>query len=474
MYLVQEKHSSYGRDSLGLLKRSVSLLFDHYNAAQQDPVIFFHTGNFSESGQQQVLSLCGSSPATFEMLNLTKYWTVPADVDPRRWRLPNRFSAGYRNMCRFFLIGIWPLLHERGFRYMMRMDEDSFIWSPIKYNIFSFMQSRDLIHAYRLLSIEHEYTTRDALHAFMRKYALERGLEPSWLLESCGKPGMANFSIENCGPPTTPYNNFYVSNIRFWLREDVQDLLRAIDKTNWIYTARIGDHIWSAYVLKTYADPRRVHRFNDFAYEHITQQHYASTWQGRQQNFTCLSQGAFAIGSSKALLGHRALDRVNELFHQPLPLMCQNVRFCLEDPEHEVKWNRTKKGVGTRRFVGLPTGYFIGSVNDEQYSCEHTPKPYICHLPNHLRIWSTYAKMYHEDLGQGANYGQGPDWSAPRGKWPSHDEHLCRSSPFNRSDHKANHYPWPESRLESCSRNGHPTPSSCMKHGWKGLFEQVP
>ena len=34
VYLVQERHSSYGRDSLALLSQSVALLFENYNTVQ--------------------------------------------------------------------------------------------------------------------------------------------------------------------------------------------------------------------------------------------------------------------------------------------------------------------------------------------------------------------------------------------------------------------------------------------------------
>ena len=35
-YLAQDRHSSYGRDSLGMLKRSVRSLFKYYNARAKD------------------------------------------------------------------------------------------------------------------------------------------------------------------------------------------------------------------------------------------------------------------------------------------------------------------------------------------------------------------------------------------------------------------------------------------------------
>ena len=43
-YLAQERHSSYGRESIELLKVSVASLFRFYNSRAGDDVLFFHTG----------------------------------------------------------------------------------------------------------------------------------------------------------------------------------------------------------------------------------------------------------------------------------------------------------------------------------------------------------------------------------------------------------------------------------------------
>ena len=92
VYLPQLRHSSYGRDSLGLLKRcaithdrtqthiiqtqqyshahttlpktqhsSVTLLFRNYNSIRRDDVLFFHTGDIPLTAQADVLALCAGS-----------------------------------------------------------------------------------------------------------------------------------------------------------------------------------------------------------------------------------------------------------------------------------------------------------------------------------------------------------------------------------------------------------------------------
>ena len=75
-FLAQDRHSSYGRDSLGMLKRSVRSLFKYYNARAKDDVLFFHTGlNVS---RQSVLPLCAGARARFLELEAHHFSTAPA------------------------------------------------------------------------------------------------------------------------------------------------------------------------------------------------------------------------------------------------------------------------------------------------------------------------------------------------------------------------------------------------------------
>ena len=66
----------------------------------------------------------------------------------------NKFSAGYRYMIRFYAVTIWRTLRRLGYEWVMRMDDDSFILSPVHYNIFDDMRARNLLYGYRIISKE--------------------------------------------------------------------------------------------------------------------------------------------------------------------------------------------------------------------------------------------------------------------------------------------------------------------------------
>ena len=155
VYLTQARHSSYGRDSLKLLRRSVEALVENYLAEHNDDVIFLHYGEVPRDRQDELIAVCGSSVhARFLTLN-SSFTTPPPGTPPQsKWMHRNRFSPGYRHMIRLFAIGLWPLIAEQGYEYVMRMDEDSFILSRVRYNFFEFMRSTGIDYAYRLASWE--------------------------------------------------------------------------------------------------------------------------------------------------------------------------------------------------------------------------------------------------------------------------------------------------------------------------------
>ena len=93
-YLAQERHSSYGRDSLGMLKQSVSALFRFYNRRFGDDVLFFHTG-LNVTLQQAVLGLCEGAHAQFHLLAAHHFELPPRTPPPSKWKQAGQFSAGY-------------------------------------------------------------------------------------------------------------------------------------------------------------------------------------------------------------------------------------------------------------------------------------------------------------------------------------------------------------------------------------------
>jgi len=273
IYMAQKSHKVYLRDSMALLSRSLDLLFknyllidDHYTNVT---VFIFHTGDFDASDLENWENhYPAATKGTIQLVNLLEkdspYWKVPSwlrEEDLPKWRNPE-FNIGYRNMIRWYAIRMWEYFaeinHQVGtrYKYIMRMDEESFIHSPIRYDIFRYMSKHGYDYAYRTCSYEmnalqqifHNYTTY-ARSTFGNKWTKNR-----------------HFSGAFCGF----YNNWFIGNLHFFRSEKVQHLLNFFDKEGYMYRERLNDLVIQTGAVYTFAETKRIHRFLDFSYEHFT------------------------------------------------------------------------------------------------------------------------------------------------------------------------------------------------------------
>ena len=243
VYLAQARHSSYGRDSLKLLRSSVASLAENYLSLTnpKDDVLFLHFGEVPAFEQRTLTAMCGETIRARFSLVPRNYSTLPPGVTTRGWLHARKFSEGYRHMIRLYTIGLWHIVAAEGYEYVMRMDEDSLILSPIHYNLFERMRSKGVEYMYRLASWESVPAVNprsDPFHRFISRFLISRNATPSWLLDSCVHRSIHNFTTINCGYMYGFYNNFFATRVGFWLRDDVQQFLRHVDASQHIYVHR--------------------------------------------------------------------------------------------------------------------------------------------------------------------------------------------------------------------------------------------
>jgi alpha 1,2-mannosyltransferase len=347
-YLTQgARHSSYGQSTLEQLQKSVRLLYQHYNHVQRDDVVFLHTGDVDLQMQQSVLQLCGEEARFVQLAK--RHFELPPGVDPtsKQWLFPQKFSVGYRHMIRFFTVGIWEVAEELGYTYIMRLDDDAYIYSPITYNLFASMAERGFEYGFRLTSWESgEPAQRGEFHSFVREYALKHRIQPQWgLAQSCPDGKMDRFTLDRCGSVYTIYNNFFISKVSFWRRPDVRAFLQHIDASKTIYYNRWGDANWHSVALQLFLPRKRLHMFDDFTYEHTSRKIYL--YRGKPT--VCFQWGGIALSAkhvpSNVVLGRaRALTSIN---------MCSRAR------------GDVNRCFFTPRSSGRLLGVFAGTVTAE-------------------------------------------------------------------------------------------------------------
>jgi alpha 1,2-mannosyltransferase len=157
------------------------------------------------------------------------------------------------------------------YKFIMRMDEESFFHSPINYDLFHYMGAHDYEYAYRICSYEmnaiqqimHNYTS-----AAKRMWGKEWARSRHWNGASCGF-----------------YNNWFIASLDFFRTDKVQHMLHWFDVQGYMYRDRLNDLVIQTAAVYNFCQPRKIHRFLDWTYEHFT-----LTKQG------CPKWGALATG----------------------------------------------------------------------------------------------------------------------------------------------------------------------------------
>jgi alpha 1,2-mannosyltransferase len=288
VYLAQfsQHHSTYGAQhdienntisGNSKLIQSLDLLYLNYinqhhfsnNNKNVDILIFYiPEEGVPTNNTLQELQLSNRPQIKLHPLNSTKYWSLPSNLhkhDAIHWNRP-MYSIGYRHMMRWFAIHIWPYLSLRGYTHVMRLDDDSYIHSPITYNLFEYMRDHEKVYGFR-------------------QPVIEEGVGVGWdaLIDSLvdgyndpnNRDGTAIISQEQIDEfrkdrRISFYNNFFIANINFFTTPPASTLLKWIDESNLIYTQRTGDLVIHSTVVRLLLPPERIHWFRDFAYQHMT------------------------------------------------------------------------------------------------------------------------------------------------------------------------------------------------------------
>lgn len=296
VFLAQKKHSTYGRDSLGLLIKTLDLFRDNYlsigNNRDNVDIFLFHTGDFGDADllfleARLNLGVAENNDklrAILRLVNLnnTAYWSLPElfkHDNQAMWKGSEIYPLGYRHMCRFFGMQLWHFfrdLNENGgcrYRYIARLDEDSFILSPIQYDMFELMAKNQYVYGYRICAYE------------LEDMKFSRMWYRKWRKSMQGHM-QRNITKDLCGF----YTNFFVADLQFFLSPGVTSLLEDIDQHGFYYRKRFGDLLVHTLAVYAFAAPSRIHRFLDFTYEHATVDHF------KDAEKQCISWGAIQAG----------------------------------------------------------------------------------------------------------------------------------------------------------------------------------
>lgn len=182
-------------------------------------------------------------------------------------------------MIQWYAVRIWPFLTKLGYTHVMRFDDDSYIYSAIKYNIFEYMRQHNKRYAFRQPCIEGN--TGDGFFELVDECL--GSLPPGTV-----KP--ENLRAYNSLKTLGFYNNFFVADMSFFMNPPVSKVLDAIDKSKKIYEQRSNDLIIQSLLVRLFLDPEQVLWIRDFTYEHTTLR------GGDVKEAGCLQNGGISRG----------------------------------------------------------------------------------------------------------------------------------------------------------------------------------
>ena len=163
-------------------------------------------------------------------------------------------------MCRWWLLHFFK--YTQDYDYIMRLDDDSIIEEVITKNLFKLMEDKKLVYISNILHVDCGiccYGMKELFQKIMKNnkmYDTKKldGLfsevtindDNKYFKNFCDFYKLLNNKeyLEKKLTVTMPimyYNNFMITDVQFWNRPDVKQILKEVDETNYIFYCRYGD-----------------------------------------------------------------------------------------------------------------------------------------------------------------------------------------------------------------------------------------
>jgi len=160
-------------------------------------------------------------------------------------------TIGYRHMCRFQAKSLYEQPILDGLQYVWRLDDDSYITSPVGYDVFRLMRDRRI--QYGFATVVSDYgPCIVGLWPAVDDYMRQRAVRPKFRW-----PRGRIF-----------WNNFELSDLDVWRSPEYRDYIDYIDRTGGIYYHRWGDATIKTVAVTLFVPKNRTYHFKDIAYIH--------------------------------------------------------------------------------------------------------------------------------------------------------------------------------------------------------------
>jgi alpha 1,2-mannosyltransferase len=278
------------------LKTSLYFLFKNFNAKYKYPVIILHEGDYTEDAKNDIIAGIRSecrSLLTFKQIDEEDF-TIPSHIDKEKMDsiidlriVPYWRNQKYRSMCNFWLKNFSK--YTTDYEYVMRIDDDSIIEEPIKYDLFELMRDKDYIYLSNIIHLDCSLcnygmkdffvkyyqdqvnqdnqvnqTKLDKINELFMDHKLtnDNGYFNNFkkLYKSLHDKEYTDETVE-LSMPFMYYNNFNIISVDTWNKPEIQDIVKKIDEQGYIYYCRWGDAPLQTIILSLY-DSNRITKVN--------------------------------------------------------------------------------------------------------------------------------------------------------------------------------------------------------------------
>lgn len=248
------------------LKTCLYFLFKNFNQKFKYPIKILHEGDYRERDKIEILKGIRSQ----EFKNLIEFkeidktdFEIPLHIDKNKLKqcintqiVPYWRNTKYRLMCYFWIKNF--IKYCDNYDYIMRLDDDSIIEEPINIDLFNVLQENNHIYLSNIVHIDCGICNYNMKNIIKKIFPnKENQIEKLFVKANINKDNniyndftnlykiINNKDYDNdnidIDMPIMYYNNFFVSDVNFWKRDDVKDAIDKIDKTGNIFYYRYGD-----------------------------------------------------------------------------------------------------------------------------------------------------------------------------------------------------------------------------------------
>lgn len=267
------------------LKTGLYFLFKNFNAKYKYPVIILHEGDYTEEAKNEIIMGIRS-----ECRNLVKFqqideedFCIPSHIDIAKMNsiidlrvVPYWRNQKYRSMCYFWMKNFYK--YTKDYNYVMRLDDDSIIEEPIKYDLFELMRDKDYTYLSNIIHLDCSLCNYGMKDFFLKHYEDKKEKINELFMDHSLTSDNAYFEnfkklyknlnneeyIGNSVQLSMPfmyYNNFNIINVDIWNTPEIQDMVNKIDEQGYIFYCRWGDAPLQTIILSLY-DSNRISKVN--------------------------------------------------------------------------------------------------------------------------------------------------------------------------------------------------------------------